>query len=58
MPYSVSIAAVNRAGLGELSTVITFTQELSKLFFIKYVATLFNADCIIFYSSQYCSTGM
>ena len=28
VPYSVSIAAVNRAGLGEISTNIVFTREL------------------------------
>ena len=31
VPYSVSIAAVNRAGLGEISTGIFFTQQLGKL---------------------------
>ena len=29
VPYDVSIAAVNRAGLGEFSVFIHFTQELS-----------------------------
>ena len=28
VPYNVSIAAVNRAGMGEVSAMITFTREL------------------------------
>ena len=31
VPYHVGVAAVNRAGLGEISTTINFTRELSKL---------------------------
>ena len=30
MPYHVSVAAVNRAGQGEIRTTINFTHELSK----------------------------
>ena len=28
VPYNVSIAAVNRAGMGEVSAMILFTREL------------------------------